>query len=696
MGKNVAIGGQRLGSGNKMNVSMHDYGRSTHDLGRIFRSTIAPGTLVPFFTEIGLNGDTFDIDLESLVRTAPTTGPLFGSFKMQVDMFSVPMRLYNANLHMNLLGVGMDMSKILFPIMNVEAYNPRVTTVSNPKNIFGRFDQSSIMAYLGIRGGMPNIEGDDITIMRRNGLMLLAYWDIFKQYYANKQEEKAYYIKPKVSGENVVSQIITNRSGMVTINTTTGIPSSAIELYNWSSVIFSSTGGGLINDADISFEGWVNDDFSMPSRIYNLRDIINNKDEIATNNELRVVKTDTGYELFNDREQLGGEYIFNVFKLVKIFQKNSTSISENEVEIGSFDLNVIDDTRKSILKWEEATPYEVGWVESDWINPYRSCYGSTTITNGAVEQVIPNNNSSQNGLALKTYQSDLFNNWIQTDWIDGENGISAVTAIDTTGDSFTLDTLNLSKKVYDMLNRIAVSGGSYQDWQGAVYGTNTMRMSESPVYHGGMSREITFEEVVSTADTTTAESGHQPMGTLAGKGSQGRSKKGGQVRIKVSEPSIIMGIVSITPRIDYAQGNKWFTRLETMDDLHKPALDGIGWQPLITEQMAYWDGMVTGSENNSVEYKSAGKQPSWLNYMTAYNEVYGSFAHENELMFMTLTRRYEYDKVSGIKDLTTYIDPTKYNYAFANSRLDAQNFWVQIATDVKARRIISAKQIPNL
>ena len=48
-----------------------------------------------------------------------------------------------------------------------------------------------------------------------------------------------------------------------------------------------------------------------------------------------------------------------------------------------------------------------------------------------------------------------------------------------------------------------------------------------------------------------------------------------------------MGIMSITPRIDYSQGNKWYmTELDNMNDLHKPALDGIGFQELITEQMA--------------------------------------------------------------------------------------------------------------
>ena len=52
------------------------------------------------------------------------------------------------------------------------------------------------------------------------------------------------------------------------------------------------------------------------------------------------------------------------------------------------------------------------------------------------------NLSAMNGLGLKTYQSDVFNNWLNTESIDGDNGISAVTAIDTSSGKFTIDTLN--------------------------------------------------------------------------------------------------------------------------------------------------------------------------------------------------------------------------------------------------------------
>ena len=35
-------------------------------------------------------------------------------------------------------------------------------------------------------------------------------------------------------------------------------------------------------------------------------------------------------------------------------------------------------------------------------------------------------------------------------------------------------------------------------------------------------------------------------------------------------------MASITPRVDYSQGNDWDNELETLDDLHKPQLDGFG------------------------------------------------------------------------------------------------------------------------
>ena len=88
--------------------------------------------------------------------------------------------------------------------------------------------------------------------------------------------------------------------------------------------------------------------------------------------------------------------------------------------------------------------------------------------------------------------------------------------------------------------------------------------------------------------------------------------------------------------------------------------------------------------------------------MTNVNEVRGNFAIANNEMFMTLNRKYEPEQIGvdysnfKIKDLTTYIDPSKFNNIFAQTSLDSQNFWAQISVDMTARRKMSAKIMPNL
>ena len=77
------IGKNTIGDNNKMSVSLHNYNMSTHDLSTIVRNTQSPGTLVPNLCLVAQKGDTFDIDIDSNVLTHPTTGPLFGSFKLE-------------------------------------------------------------------------------------------------------------------------------------------------------------------------------------------------------------------------------------------------------------------------------------------------------------------------------------------------------------------------------------------------------------------------------------------------------------------------------------------------------------------------------------------------------------------------------------------------------------------------------------
>ena len=341
--------------------------------------------------------------------------------------------------------------------------------------------------------------------------------------------------------------------------------------------------------------------------------------------------------------------------------------------------------REAILAAPKTAPFNI--TTSGIGLPYSAC-----ITGATVNETNPNGSGcwyGQAGLGIKTYLSDRFNNWLSTEWIDGEGGIANISSVDVSDGMLKMDALILAKKIYDMMNRIAVSDGSYQAWQEVVYDEKALRIAESPMYVGGMSSEIVFDEVVSNSATED-----QPLGTLAGRGAERQARGGNSIKIKIREPSMIMIIGSFTPRVDYSQGNKWWTRLQTMNDFHKPNLDAIGFQELITDEMAAFDTEV--NDNGTLIYKSAGKQVSWQEYMTNIDQSFGSFSAFQSLAHMAMNRSYEHDNTGAISDLTTYIDPAKYNVAFADAKLSAKNIWVQCAIDCVVRRKMSAKQIPNL
>ena len=185
----ITIGGDRIGSGNKMSTELHGFERSTHNLSYIWRSTMAPGCIVPFLVALGLPGDTFDIKLRSEILTHPTLGPLFASYKAQYDIYEGPIRLYQGQLHNNKLGIGLKMGQIKLPLMTLWA--TKIPTNTNDKDN-AQINPSCILKYLGLSGigFVPDNAGNPTFTARDfQAIPLLMYWDVYKNYYANKQEE---------------------------------------------------------------------------------------------------------------------------------------------------------------------------------------------------------------------------------------------------------------------------------------------------------------------------------------------------------------------------------------------------------------------------------------------------------------------------------------------------------------------------
>lgn len=642
-----SVGKNTLGGGKKINVNLHTYNRSTHNRGYVFRNTQDVGTLVPFLCELETPGDIEEIELSAVVLTHPTVGPLYGSYKLQMDVFTVPIRLYNALLHNNALNIGMDIKKVKFPVME-----GHVGLNHNPKdnNQWTQIHPSCVLHYLGQKGfgRSPVTSG---AIVTKQCIPMLGYYDIFKNYYANKQEKTAYYIRK----ESSIIQSITLNGVPLTIN---------------------DINTAIKPDDEIIFKGQT----LQRNNISMFIQEAGQQGQWMKIEEIGNVAVTTGKVSLTVANLSGNKNWF----------WTAYRIDDLKYILQDFPLENIDKMRELIYQAPTTAPFVVTSANNGNLLPYTDF--KTKDDNG-----LQITSTKGFGLCLKTYQSDIKQNWIDTEFIDGINGISNLTAIDTSTGQFTIDTLNLAQKVYNMMNRIAISDGSYKSWVETVYTNGYVERSETPVYQGGMSQEIIFEEVISQSATA-----QEPLGTLAGRGRLKDNKKGGRIHIRVDEPSFLIGICSITPRIDYSQGNEFYTYLETLDDLHKPALDGIGYQDLVTGKLAWWDDFYLNGTTQLLKQYTAGKQPAWLDYMTNTNKIHGEFAIATSEQFMVLDRNYEFSEglatrnQSIIQDLTTYVSPNKYNYVFADTEINSQNFWVQIGVNMISRRKMSAKIIPNL
>lgn len=685
----VTIGGNRVGSGKKMQAELHNYYRSTHNLSQKFASSMASGVLYPALCEIAMRGDSFDININADIRTIPTIGPLFGSYKLQVDVYQCPIRLYQGILHNNPLAIGLNMDKVKLPKIKVES---RVIN----GNEGAEFNESSLLRYLGMTGlgTCASSEGTQTIGRNINAIPALAYYDIFKTYYANKQEDKAFVIGVKnttipigstslkangITYENAINGYYTSDkiekelASVVILNfnnlkeTLTRMPTLGFYIN------FYDANGGNIRSYNFTLERLHN--------IYNTNEYPRMIRKIYWEEKENRVMLDLNY----------GDYTNVVNVEYKLEENVDEATIEEKLALNAFNLSNIDDMRYSLLCSNTlGTTFVLDGTTEGTKLPY------STLT-AKDNNKISYNTYAMNGLVVKTYQNDIFNNWLNAEWIEGANGINELSKVAVTDGKFSMDALAFAKKLYNMLNRIAISGGTYEDWQDSVYETVKRRQIESPIFLGGMSQEIMFDEIIQTSGGDGEETG--TLGTLGGRGKNiGQSQKGGKIHVKCDEACFIMAIVSLTPRVFYSQGNRFYmTELDSLNDLHKPEMDGIGFQDLIGERMAWWDTIITPSSTSIIHRSKIGKLPAWIEYMTAYDRAYGDFAKEYGKTSLCLLRNYERGTTKGsIGDATTYVDPQKFNYSFAYQALDAQNFWCMIGFNIKARRLMSARLIPNV
>lgn len=186
--------------------------RSNINLSHVSPTDLAPGNLIPISFVRIVNGDSVRFQPKSFVQAFPMNAPLVNGFKLCLEYFFVPDRLYNVNLALDLSDTTYDPSSVKFP--QIEAVAPEscyrkdemgheyqsivfdltdgrnaVDTISNivaPGSLadYMGFPVGLFPTYIPADGSSP---GDDAHF---SALKMLAYLDIYYSYYVNAQIDK--------------------------------------------------------------------------------------------------------------------------------------------------------------------------------------------------------------------------------------------------------------------------------------------------------------------------------------------------------------------------------------------------------------------------------------------------------------------------------------------------------------------------
>lgn len=644
-----ALGGDRINSGKDMDVHLHSFATSRHNITKITRTTQAVGTIVPIFKRLLLKDNKIELDLNASCFTNPTEGPAFAEYDLHINVFSAPLRLYNANLAINLLNEGDNMSDIRFP--EIEFVADKIDWTKNPNN--QQIGTSCIHAYLGTRGLGDAVDPTTQPTVRRlrNANPYLMYVDCCANYYTNKPEEIGYVIHNTGATQNI------------------SVINYGIRGTPYTGILNNGTTGAspvIVEDIEFKINHTTDANFDISKVIMIIDGLRYNILDITLNN---YRETDTVYRAGLPRPEFWG-------KTITQWEYRGGN-DASKPQLFKYPLANINKMRRRILSAAESTSSFRITADSD------APYGLSLKKEGA----IWSKTSNQEGLMLACYNSDIFNNWLNTAAIDG---IKERTKMMVTGGGITYEAFLMTEKLFSYETRIQMAGNTIDDWEEAAYGSKSKRPAVKPIFEGGLSKTITFDPVISTAPSAS-----QPTGTIVGRGVMGPKHHGGKVHVQVDEASYVMVLAHIVPKLDYSQGNDWDGDLKTMEDLHNPNKDKIGYQSLLTDWMATWDTKIQAN-SNLVRYQ-VGKQLSWTQYQTNYNECYGEFADQQSEGWMVNNRNYEYDSLTRrMTDATAYIDPAKWNDIFAVTNRSAMNYRMQYYIGAKVEILMSANQIPGL
>lgn len=630
---------------------------SNKDLSRTRAMSCAPGPLYVAFCERAFNGDTWVIRTSNDVKTYPLKSPFFGTFRQQLCWFFVPDRLYTPELDVN--NPEFDPDSVTLPTEDIKS-----------SFIYNTGEEQAVQVRVGTFGALS-------------------------------------YSGESLSTNNVIGQVkpssLLNQLGFPAgfMRVHSPFRYNATPLYGYFDIFLNY----FCNTQEAGYYQGIYSNMWAHDNPLTLH-----QSSIASNGA-KWVTQDGISSIGNWTPFIPGLDDNGVVRIPKVkwayFPLMPSAAAKNKESLSSI---------MQALK-ERSNSWDVLWSNMDQIE-YDTRYVQATSAPDASSMIC-----RLGGLVLRTHRPDLLNAWVSgtnyNEMVRRSRIITSGTELPSLSQSFTINQLRLGSHLLKYYERGLVAGGRYDDWLEAQFGIKTDNQLLIPELLGVHSSTIAFNDVVNTAAPSSADSNNSnfsgnTLGALAGRGF-GSLK--GKVRFTCKEYGFVMGIYSIVPNCTYSQGIKDWMFDHDFGDLYTPAMQTIGFQPLLTAY-AYalpgyqisnspvpgvpspsgWSvyitenpglilspgpetsgsnaGYLKPSYNPDVnqtalspsfyedatsrygDYLAYGYQPAWTPYSTAINEAIGAFdATAGDLSYWVPVRDYRKGNGVSIGDPTGTTSP---------------------------------------
>lgn len=304
-------------------------------------------------------------------------------------------------------------------------------------------------------------------------------------------------------------------------------------------------------------------------------------------------------------------------------------------------------------------------------------------------------NDNHFGELRDTYFSDYFTAFLSNENVEYERSIARV-QVDDEG-FITMEQIYSAEKIQNFVRRTVFKNSDYAEFIDAQYGVKPSTDLTKPMFLGSVSTWLTFNDVISQAQTSEGNSELSTNTDLGSRASLGfgrmvtgklRSKDDRHfVNFTAREPGYFMVLESIVPEVCYWQGFDPMYDKRSLDSIYYPSFDKDGYQDkqmkyLVEQPMATFNKLPRSTYFNlwNVAY---AQEPAWWEYMSTHGRLSGQMVENGVYRHWVFRRESVHsDNNHPVSDSSAppgyttsipvdfaknvYVDPEPFNEIFAN------------------------------